>query len=1056
MINNLERLNHYLDIADQALKEEASYSGLTSSDLRRRIEKTIEIHRELKVDLDLPKSLACLRALCGLLSKQGLADCPHRLQLAAAAALYDGTVIEMANGEGKTLAGTLAAALRAKTGMKVHISTFNEYLVRRDATWMWPIYDSLGLTVSCLELGTDYGFLANGPAINDLEMITAKKAYEASVLYAEKSRLGFDFLSDNILHSSSDRKQGPLEFVLIDEIDSILIDEAREDLLISSTLDFPVSDISREAAYRQAWEVSQQLHLNQHYTAEVENWHIDLTDEGRRLAQTQIGADLYNDPSILWAELLTNCLKAREICKRGKHYQVIDNSLYLIDILTGRIKRQNYSTGLHQALLMKEGLAYEPEAGPCAKISVQNFYKQYQVISGMSGSILSEAQEIEAIYQTSVIQIPTQSPIIRQDEKFIVYNTIEERDLAAVQDALEKVEQKRPVLIGVENEIVADEIEKKLKNIGVLPVVLTATKNQAEAEKIALAGKPGTILVTAKLAGRGTDIKLDSESIAAGGLHVIVLGTQDIRYENQLRGRAGRRGLPGTSVCIISLFDEIMRAFGGSRISKIMRRLGMEWGVPIDSNLVSRRIDAARWQLKLHSFHLRSSLYTADSVLDSFRKFIYTVRGNILEEATDPQSVLVIFADNHVHRLFDKQRQESGQRMSLDAVTAAVVTNLCNTLEDVTVHTFRQSVQTKTFQERAEGMAFSLIQEIENRDTQIRQLYSDGDQVITPDPANLLIQSCLLKAIDSGWKDFLETYDQVFEMARVKGVTVSQMGGWVSEQSYGYFQKLLSDIEFTALHQWMKSSGNDRAIREALLLQLQTRESWEAYLTLLERFKSISEDEIASLHLAGGRICRAILQDNNRALQWYDRALDATLRVSDRHHQWMVAAEFFQLAAELSSVDKFREIRGKVIKVDPDFEVLANMLVELMAVIVDPNVLELRLDESAEIQIQVDYLSLPREGQVRQVVDSLFSRAINGLSEIGARHSIASLIERWQQALAYWLGRWQVNYIVDDAFQNHPPSEPLTISWRASVKELIALLKGDNPQEVKETDTSNE
>jgi preprotein translocase subunit SecA len=1038
MINGSFLQHEVFLIADSAIEKERGLLDLTEGELRQRIEKDIQGYQHTLLEIELSEPLACLRALCRLLSINGKADYPNRLQIAAAAALFKGAVIDMANGEGKTLAGALAVALRAKMGMNVHISTFNDYLVRRDATWMWPIYHALGLSAAALEESQYYGLRVTGSNIDDFDAIPVEAAYKMPVLYAEKTRLGHDYLRDNLITALSGRKQGELQFVLIDEVDSTLIDEARTPLTITGE-----DSYNNETAYSRAWAVCQQMVRSEHYKVDLIGEAIDFTDQGRKLASGLLQADLYRDPDVLWAELLTICLRAREFYHRGRHYQVLNGELGPIDEYTGRyLNGRVYSGGLHQALLLKEGLKFQANNRRIATISIQNFYKQYRVISGMSGSIWPDRKEIEAVYKVPVLKFDTQVEIKRKDAKYVIYNTIEERDNHAVQASLAQIERGRPVLISVEDDITAESIRKKLAAHDITPQILTATENQNEAEKISHAGEPKTVMITTKLAGRGTDIKLSPEAKEVGGLHVIVVGLRDERHEIQLRGRAGRRGKPGSSECFISLFDQNMKSLITSRltISAIMRRLGMEEGVAIVSPMVDRRIENARAYIKEHRFHDRSNLLIADSILDGYRQYVYSIKRSIVHGMIDLHHLLRTFAENHVARLMDQVLTGLERGKDLDKASMRIVNQLCQTLAGVSTISFPNIGQIKDKHGRTSLIANCLNEVFEARKGSVQQACSPADELNKFEAVTFLFQSIVLNAIDHSWAQFLDDHEIIHIEARVKNIDNAHLNTWLSKRLNACFQTFMANVELGAISQWSSKSRDDETARSELLLALQNSKQWEGCLKLYDKWASIKSDNTPSKLRSGALICEIQIGDLERAIEWYVRAFDASLSNGTRDEQWFIAAEILELAGRCGRLQTFYEFMDRVNQADRDFKSLGDLLLDLALISQESGSHMAQRQEAngSLIDRSVPGITgLPRHNNIIDVVERMFNRALSKFAESNDVKSIASLLDRQRESFKYWHGERNFVYLMDQRLPSWRSREELLSDISEAESETI-------------------
>ena len=535
------------------------------------------------------------------------------VQLIGGMVLHQGKIAEMKTGEGKTLAATLPAYLNALSGRGVHIITVNDYLARRDTEWMGHIYNFLGLSV---------GSILHG--LNDDER---KAAYNSDITYGTNNEFGFDYLRDNMKFDINTIVQGELNFAIVDEVDSILIDEARTPLIISGP-----AEKSTEL-YHLVDGIIPRLVSEQDYTVDEKARSAVLTEEGVAKAEKSLKVENLYDPKYI--ELLhhvNQALKAHTLFKRDVDYIVKNGEVIIVDEFTGRLMPgRRFSEGLHQALEAKENVKIENENQTLATVTFQNYFRMYDKLAGMTGTADTEAAEFKKIYDLEVMVIPTNKPMIRTDNPDVIYKSRKEKFDAALNEIIELNKKGQPVLVGTISIDVSESFSKKLKKRGIKHSVLNAKNHEKEAEIIALAGQKGGVTISTNMAGRGTDIVLGEGVTELGGLHI--LGTErheSRRIDNQLRGRSGRQGDPGSSRFYLALEDDLLRIFGGEKITGIMEKLGMEEGEPIENKLISKAIENAQAKVEGHNFDIRKQLLEYDDVMNQQREVVYRQRREAL------------------------------------------------------------------------------------------------------------------------------------------------------------------------------------------------------------------------------------------------------------------------------------------------------------------------------------------------------------------------------------------------------------------------------------------
>jgi len=557
----------------------------------------------------LPESFAVMREA----AKRVLGERHYDVQLIGGVILHQGKIAEMKTGEGKTLTSTLPAYLNGLTGKGVHVVTVNDYLAARDAEWMGKVYQFLGISV--------------GKIVHGMDDTARREAYAADITYGTNNEFGFDYLRDNMKFTMSEFCQRGFNYAIVDEVDSILIDEARTPLIISGP-----AEISTEL-YANVDKIMSHFHPEEHYVVDEKARQVALTDEGVALGEQLLEIEnLYDPSSIEQLHHLTQALKAHTLFQRDVDYIVKQGEVVIVDEFTGRtMEGRRYSEGLHQALEAKEHVSIQKENQTLASITFQNYFRMYDKLSGMTGTADTEAPEFKKIYDLSVIIMPTNQPMVRKDYADVIYKNVAAKYRAVVQEIKHLHEKGQPVLVGTISIDVSEQISEMLKKEQVPHEVLNAKQHDREAEIIAGAGQLGKVTIATNMAGRGTDIKLGPGVCEVGGLHI--LGTsrhESRRIDNQLRGRAGRQGDPGSSRFYLSLEDDLLRIFGSGRISGIMDKLGMEEDEPIEHNMISKAIENAQRKVEGHNFDIRKHLLEYDDVMNKQREVIYRQRREVL------------------------------------------------------------------------------------------------------------------------------------------------------------------------------------------------------------------------------------------------------------------------------------------------------------------------------------------------------------------------------------------------------------------------------------------
>lgn len=704
----------------------AAMEALSDDELKGKTDEFKErVQNGESLDHILPEAFAVVREA----ASRTLGMKHYREQLIGGIVLHQGRISEMKTGEGKTLVATLPAYLNALSGNGVHIVTVNDYLAKRDRDWMGKVYEFLGLTT--------------GVIVHGLNNEQRRAAYAADITYGTNNEYGFDYLRDNMVIYKEERVQRKLNFAIVDEVDSILIDEARTPLIISGA-----GEKSTEF-YKIADYFVKRLNKEEHFTIDEKANAAMLTEAGVEMAEGAFKVDNYADAAnIELQHYITQALKANYVMRRDKDYMVKDGEVIIVDEFTGRLMEgRRYSDGLHQAIEAKEGVKVERESKTLATITFQNYFRMYDKLSGMTGTALTEELEFREIYNLDVIVIPTHMPIARQDLPDVVYKTEKGKFLAVVEEITETYQTGQPVLVGTVSIEKSEVLSELLKRKGIPHRVLNAKYHEQEAEIVSHAGERGTVTIATNMAGRGTDIKLGEGVTDLGGLKII--GTErheSRRIDNQLRGRAGRQGDPGSSRFYISLEDDLMRIFGAEKITPMIEKFGFTDDEAIESKMVSKSIENAQKKVEGNNFDIRKTLLGYDDVMNMQREVIYKQRSEVLEgenlkdQVQDMLKELVDGAvDAHLENATDNIDEEIKKLLAyLEEIFLPHGSFEVDTLAKLSNDEIKEAILKKA-KEIYEG------KELEFGEEQIREI----ERVV------------LLRVVDTKWMDHIDSMDHL-------------------------------------------------------------------------------------------------------------------------------------------------------------------------------------------------------------------------------------------------------------------------------------------------------
>ena len=775
---------------------ESQVQRLTDEQLRAKTDEfKSRLDRGEPLDDLLPEAFALVREAAW----RRLGQRHYDVQLLGGVALHRGHIAEMRTGEGKTLVATLPTYLNALTGRGVHVVTVNDYLARRDPVWMGPIYHALGLTVGCLQHDAAFRYdpdVTDGPdGMKFLRTATRAEAYQSDVLYGTNNEFGFDYLRDNMSVDASQRVQQELHYAIVDEVDNILIDEARTPLIISGPAGEPVQH------YYTFAKLAPRLQAELDYTIDERTQAISLTQEGIGKVERWVRvSNLYDPENFQLVHYLENAITAQVQKQRDKDYVVRDGEVVIVDEFTGRLQfGRRWSDGLHQAVEAKEGIRIQRESITYATITLQNYFRMYQKLAGMTGTAATEADEFFKIYGLEVASIPTNMPMVRDDTSDLVYQNHDAKWRAVVNDIVDMHGVGRPILVGTTSIESSEQLSERLRLRGVAHQVLNAKNHSHEANIVAQAGRLGAVTVSTNMAGRGTDIVLGGSDtgrpdwqdehdqvVHLGGLHVLGTEHHDARrVDNQLRGRSGRQGDPGSSQFYVALEDELMQRFGGDRIKSFVGWTGLEEDTPIENKLITKSISSAQVKVESYHFDIRKHLLDYDGVLNQQREIIYEDRRRILD------------GDSLRDKIIDMLRQEFnglvnthlGSRHSDDWNVASFTSEL-----SVICPLPAELSDEETVYQQSQDEVRRILADYADR------VYEAREQDLGAEQMRTLERILLLKAIDVHWVNHLTAMENL--RTGIVLHAYGQRDPLVMYRTEGHkaFQEFLQRMQYDVVH----------------------------------------------------------------------------------------------------------------------------------------------------------------------------------------------------------------------------------------------------------------
>ena len=779
---------------------EPEMEALSDEELRGKTEEFKErLQKGETLDDIMPEAYAVVREG----AKRSLGMRHFDVQILGGIVLHQGRIAEMKTGEGKTLVATLPAYLNALLGRGVHIVTVNDYLAHRDAEWMGVLYNFLGLSV--------------GVILNDMTPDQRREAYNCDITYATNNELGFDYLRDNMVVRKERLVQRDLYYAIIDEVDSVLIDEARTPLIISgsgtkSTELYKIADLfvkrlkkgailNEEAALNPL--LKEELQEEGDFVVDEKAKAVTLTQEGVRKAEKFFNLENFSDAENLDIQHhVNNALKANYNMFRDQNYVVVDDEVLIVDEFTGRIMPgRRYSDGLHQAIEAKENVKVKRESVTLATITFQNFFNKYEKRAGMTGTAQTEESEFRNIYGMDVVVVPTNKPVIRKDHPDSVYKTEAGKFRAVIRDIKESYEKKQPVLVGTVTIEKSEELSKLLKKEGVPHQVLNAKYHEKEAEIVALAGEPGAVTIATNMAGRGTDIKLGEGVPALGGLKIIGTERHEARrIDNQLRGRSGRQGDPGESRFYISMEDDLMRLFGSERTTKIIDAMGIDEDDPIEHPMLSKAIESAQKKVEGNNFSIRKHLLEYDEIMNEQREIIYGERRRVLFGEDLRDSIIQM-----VKECVGRTVEASTGEMPPAQWDIAEITEQMNRLMPIG----NLEIDVNNFKDKEALKDYIFDKAL--------KLYEAKEEEVTPERMREVERAIMLKVIDQKWMDHIDDMDRMRQGISMQAVAQRDPLLEYKFISYDMFDELRSNVQFDTVKfltrvRIVENSGQQQAV----------------------------------------------------------------------------------------------------------------------------------------------------------------------------------------------------------------------------------------------------
>lgn len=792
-ISKLDPIVKKIDSFEQAIV------SLSDEELKAKTEEFKQrISKGEALDVLLPEAFAVVREA----AKRVIGERHYGVQLLGGIVLHQGKIAEMKTGEGKTLTSTLPIYLNALSGKGVHVVTVNDYLAKRDCNWMGSVYAFLGLKTSCIVNQASFAYEPKiidtdevSVEVENLSPVTRRDAYKADITYGTNNEFGFDYLRDNMVQDSAQMTQRELNFAIVDEVDSILIDEARTPLIISA----PDSESTK--LYQQFAQIVPRLKETEDYEVDEKMKAVTLTEKGISKVEDILGiGNIYEVGKISYVHHLEQSLKAHAIFKLDRDYVVRDGQVIIVDDFTGRLMDgRRYSDGLHQAIEAKEGVEVQKESRTLATITFQNYFRMYKKLSGMTGTATTSAEEFFRVYKLDTMEIPTNKTLIRKDLADVIYKTEKGKFDAIVREIKEIGKTGQPVLVGTIAIEKSEYLSALLSREGVAHEVLNAKHHEKEATIIAKAGQKGAVTIATNMAGRGTDIKLGEGVREVGGLYIIGTERHEARrIDNQLRGRAGRQGDPGVSQFYVSLEDELMRRFGGDKLKGMMDKLGLPEDQPIQNAIISKTIENAQSKIEGYNFDIRKHVLEYDDIMNKQREVIYKKRKDILE-IDEAKNEMMEYVKEEIEQVVSVYCTDEDYLWDIEKIGADIADIFPFSKESVVELKKIQADKSKTEAEKKTAITDHIVGEA-------KRYYALKEQEIGVEAMRGVEKALILQTIDTLWMNHLDEIDYLRQGIGLRGYGQRDPLIEYKREAFNLFSHLMENIQTTIVRTIFKIS----------------------------------------------------------------------------------------------------------------------------------------------------------------------------------------------------------------------------------------------------------
>ncbi|EKD58958.1 MAG: hypothetical protein ACD_56C00019G0001, partial [uncultured bacterium] len=772
---------------------------LTDEELTKKVQEFRDrLKKDETLDDILPEAFAVVRET----AKRVIGERHYDVQMLGGIALHRGTITEMKTGEGKTLTSTLPIYLNAIEGKGVHVVTVNDYLAKRDCNWMGSVYQALGLSTACIMHDASYLYeskVVDADAVSvemeNLKAISRREAYAADITYGTNNEFGFDYLRDNMVQSAQQMSQRELNYAIVDEVDSILIDEARTPLIISAP------DTESTKLYQRFAQIVPRLREKEDYEIDEKMKAVTLTESGISKVESALGVgNIYELGKINYVHHLEQSLKAQTLFKLDRDYVVKDGQVIIVDDFTGRLMEgRRYSDGLHQAIEAKENVEVQKESRTLATITFQNYFRMYNKLAGMTGTASTSAEEFAKVYKLDVLEIPTNKIQIRKDLPDVVYKTEKGKFDAIVQTIKENHENGQPFLVGTVAIEKSEYLSALLAREGIKHEVLNAKHHEREASIIAGAGQKGAVTIATNMAGRGTDIKLGEGVRELGGLYIIGTERHEARrIDNQLRGRAGRQGDPGVTEFFVSLEDELMRRFGGDRLKNMMDTLGLPEDQPIQNAIISRTIESAQSKIEGYNFDIRKHVLDYDDVMNKQREVVYKKRKEILA-SSDVKNEILHYIEEEIERNISAHCV--GEDYEWDVAT------ISNELRNIFAFADQDEKKLEQIKDdKSKNTAEKISLMLEFAMSKAKEAYIQKENEIGTDALRQIEKAIVLQTIDTLWMNHLDEIDYLRQGIGLRGYGQRDPLIEYKREAFHLFSHLMENMRSTTVRTIFKIS----------------------------------------------------------------------------------------------------------------------------------------------------------------------------------------------------------------------------------------------------------